>query len=373
MLHHLLPTYNQIGMFLGLGILASALGLAQLPDAPADEPAPPPRKKGLFETVRGRVAKDVAHALFKPEKSPDTGEINYTSVSEEPEEEDAPPTPLAEKPVNKFPPVILDPVPAPLPAPPIHTPPPQPPHNSPTPSPQPTPSPPQPIPPPITLELRGPADAVVGDQVPLQAITGGEVSFYKWTMTPPAPGLIVLDGGRSAVFSNRNSGPYQVTVAVSGVNGLAISTHTFELVDAPNKTETQPVENPPPPHQQAALTSPPTYDPTTTPQITLGTQLPKVIATVPANPAKKLYEIRVVGACFRTTQNRLEAGIFTGNDPLGETRKQAILALGNSFPAWQNFFDWVQTYIATMGAVSPNSLAPVFGEVSNIMSHVQLQ
>lgn len=72
---------------------------------------------------------------------------------------------------------------------------------------------------PLAVAIAGPVDVVVGDPIDVFARTSGEVTSYAWDVYPPSIGLRVLDGGREAIFTNREPGEYLISCAVGGNGG----------------------------------------------------------------------------------------------------------------------------------------------------------
>lgn len=174
----------------------------------------------------------------------------------------------------------------------------------------------------LTLDLVGPADAMLGDQVHLQARVTGAVKSWKWSVFPDVDGLVMLDGGRAAAFSNRAPGRYAIFVSVADSWGhVAHDVLEFELltagpaVPAPQVVAAQAIEKP-----------------------SLDSLVVEWAGSVNTNTAK--VEAGILAGSFTSAANRIATGNMARDaDPLSEVERQARIALGpRPMLAWETFF-----------------------------------
>jgi hypothetical protein len=225
---------------------------------------------------------------------------------------------------------------------------------------------------PLTARIMAPSDAVRGDLVPLQLITTGDVTAVKWQLSPAVPGLVTLDSGRSAVFSQREPGIYRVLVAVAGPSSVELAEHELELVDGVN-TASQPSANRRPAHQPTPAEE--------------DCPIERTIQALPLDAAllaqvnqaatrNRSTEARILGSCYRSTASRLQSGLFPeGGDPFADVEKQAVLALGNAAPAWTGTMQAVKQHGQQLQAdglcVDAAGFAAMFSEVAGILARIQ--
>jgi hypothetical protein len=193
------------------------------------------------------------------------------------------------------------------------------------------------------VTIMGPADAMLGDQVYLRAVVTGDVAFYRWRVSPAVDGLIVMDGGRSAVFSNRNPGLYRFVCAVSGPGGVEIDEAEVEVVDtageaAGGDTGALPVNPAPVPMSSAAPQG------AAVPEMSLEEQRQAFDLQVAAlvgrvRSTTRVAEAKIVSGVFRLVADGLQAGTLPATqDPLTMVVRQADVALGVNAGAWRAFF-----------------------------------
>jgi hypothetical protein len=155
----------------------------------------------------------------------------------------------------------------------------------------------------------------------------------------------MLDGGRAAVFTDRNPGKYVVLVAIAGNNGkVAQDLIEVELMEqSPPALPTPPapaaVARPPPAeemaHEQAAPAQP-----------------PKLILTWAArvNSNTRNLEARALAGSFRSVASQIATGALAPNaDPLEVAYTQSRIALGSTAStAWSPFFVEIKRLTDTM-------------------------
>lgn len=209
---------------------------------------------------------------------------------------------------------------------------------------------------PVTVDIKGPRDAVCGDLVHLQAVTTGDARSFKWELIPDVGELLVLDGGRRAAFTNRNPGFYRIAVAVAGGGDMVdFCEHEVELIPSEPEEIQQPqtfIPQPQPVPQQM-IPQQVVPQPQVVPQNLETTPSPQFQQTITFKDAvlrslnliqrnSRAAEARVLGGCVRSTSNRIST-TSSVSDPFMDIRRQALLDLGNAYPAWGSFLSYVET------------------------------
>lgn len=188
---------------------------------------------------------------------------------------------------------------------------------------------------PLAIQLLNPRDALIGDLVHFQTKVQGNALRYAWSVDPPVDGLLVLDGGERAAFSNRNVGMYRVTVSVSGADGqVAHDVATFEVIHQAS------------PHAITALNiasrvAPPTLDDF------VADWLVSVQSPTRDQEAAQLTTImRELAAVYR------EGGAAATDDPLRSVQQVFEEAIGPArYAGWATFFDgggYLRDYLADL-------------------------
>lgn len=188
----------------------------------------------------------------------------------------------------------------------------------------------------LSVQIIGPRDGVVGDQMYFSLAITGAPDSVEWSLDPPAHGFHLLDGRRNAIFSNRDDGLYEIYVSIGGDKQVAHDKFKFSL-------------------EQGQLTQVDTAQPPTQQSIPQMQQAPLMQQQMPQHNmldwkgAMKILAVRVpsndrraegitLSGCFREVANQLRVGTFSGGDPWVEVNKQAREALGASYAQWQVFF-----------------------------------
>ena len=184
---------------------------------------------------------------------------------------------------------------------------------------------------PLEVRIAGPIDSLVGDMVELQAETTAEASSFTWSIQPPVRGLITMDDGSKAVFSNRSAGEYLVIVSCANMRGdTAHATMPFTLRPAPP-------ENPLTVESLADANPPPD----------IRDLIRRWVAEVESE--NKTGEASAVAGSLRQTANLLASNQLqlTGDgDPLYEVERAAEIAMGpGAFPKWASFFRRVRDFL----------------------------
>ena len=188
------------------------------------------------------------------------------------------------------------------------------------------------------VHIMGPADAMLGDQIYLRAVVTGDARFYRWRVSPAVSGLIVMEDGRSAVFSNRNPGIYRFVVAVSGPGGVELDEAEIEVVDTAVPEPDPPAAEMPVPAAAAAAAS------VAVPQMSAAQrqaafdqQIAGLVGRVAS--VNRVAESKIVAGCFRQVAEALQSGALPATrEPIGAVLDQAQVALGVSGAAWRPFF-----------------------------------
>lgn len=177
---------------------------------------------------------------------------------------------------------------------------------------------------PLGVTLNGPTDALVGDMVFLTTEVRGEVTSFTWSIDPPSKGLVVRDGGRSAVFSNRNAQPYTILVSVAGNGGY--SAHDFLTFQLMERLHDKSVG-------VSALGMAPA-EPTVNDKITGW--------TLDVESPTKQADAQIIAGAFRSVGAALRSGqIATGENPLDSVMVEAELAMGPArFEFWNLEHGW---------------------------------
>ena len=180
---------------------------------------------------------------------------------------------------------------------------------------------------PLEVALQSPRDALVGDLVTITAEVQGTPTDFEWSVEPPLEGLMVLEGGRKAVFANREPGDYLIMVAVAGNGGqVRTAKRIFTLLP-------QPPENP---ITAATL-------PLATPPVEVGDLVRRWVAEVQS--ANKAGEAQAVAGSFRAMANLARQGEI-GSDPLRDVEAAAEVAITpNKFAAWESFFSRLRQFL----------------------------
>lgn len=187
----------------------------------------------------------------------------------------------------------------------------------------------------LSVRIIGQRDGLVGDLMYFSLEITGVPDSVQWSLDPPVHGFHVLDGRRNAVFSNRDTGEYEVYVSIGGEKQVAHDKFKFAI-------------------EQGQLPQPEPADPTHQQFMPMQQQMPmgqqmmqpgmtdwkggiKSLAMRVASNTRGQEGITLAG-CFREVANELRVGTFSGADPWVETDKQAREALGADYPPWQVFF-----------------------------------
>lgn len=173
---------------------------------------------------------------------------------------------------------------------------------------------------PLEVSLIAPRDALVGDMVSIEADVQGTATDYEWTVEPPLEGLMVLEGGKKAVFANREPGDYLIMVAVAGNGGQVRSARRlFTLLP-------QPPENP--------ITA--QSLPLATPPIDMAELVRRWAAEVQSG--NKAGEAQAIAGSFRAMANLARSGEI-GSDPLRDVEAASEVAITpQRFAQWESFF-----------------------------------
>lgn len=215
---------------------------------------------------------------------------------------------------------------------------------------------------PFEVRVSGPVDSLVGDMVELHAETTSDATQYAWSISPPVRGLLILDGGAKAVFTNRNAGEYLVICSVANQSGQAAhATMPFTLRPSPP-------ENPLTAESLGQANPPPD----------LPDLIRRWVAEVESN--NKPGEAAAVASSLRQTANLLANGALqptnagpTGEmdspDPLYEVERAVEIAMGPAnFPRWQSFFGRVRDYLHPLNQqgyiVTPVEYANTFNNLA---------
>lgn len=187
---------------------------------------------------------------------------------------------------------------------------------------------------PLSIAINGPVDALLGDQVFLTTETRGDVTSFTWSIDPPVKGLVVRDGGRSAVFTNRDAGVYTVLVSIAGNDGY--SAHDFwtlELLERPVMNEVR-----------ASSIGKDPEDPDVTVQVRTWTQLVE-------SPSKKA-DASIIAGSFRSVAQALESGrVNDGSNPLAPVLKESEEGMGPArFQAWREWFRFCERFLEERSA-----------------------
>lgn len=178
-----------------------------------------------------------------------------------------------------------------------------------------------------SIHIEGPIDVIVGDPVHLRVRTDGPAKSYAWSVTPEDDGLFVLDGGASAIFTNRNAQPYVVYVSAADSQGnIAQDTHTFEIVA-----------------RKDALTLSNLSE--ANPDPTVQELVDYYVAEVRSED--KARETRVIAQSFRQVANLLRSGaIQPGQDIPAVSEKAIEVVLTPAvFAKWEIFFQRTRTLL----------------------------
>lgn len=180
---------------------------------------------------------------------------------------------------------------------------------------------------PLEVSIQAPRDALVGDMVTIEAEVQGTPTDFEWSVEPPLEGLMVLEGGKKAVFANRDPGDYLVMVAVAGNGGqVRTAKRIFTLLP-------QPPENP---ITAATL-------PLATPPVEVGDLVRRWVAEI--RSANKAGEAQAVAGSFRAMANLARQGEI-GADPLRDVEAAAEVAITpNKFAAWEPFFSRFREFL----------------------------
>ncbi len=184
---------------------------------------------------------------------------------------------------------------------------------------------------PFSVRISGPVDSLVGDLVELSAEVTSDATQFAWSIDPPVRGLLILDGGAKAVFSNRTAGQYLVIVSAANHDGqTAHATLPFNLRPAPPE------------------------NPLTVESLTDAAPAPNVENLIRRWSAEVVTDNRAgetaaVAGSFRGVGNLLLSGnLMQGPDadPLYEVEKVAEQNLGPAaFSKWESFFKRVRDFL----------------------------
>jgi hypothetical protein len=192
------------------------------------------------------------------------------------------------------------------------------------------------------VNIMAPADALLGDQIYLRAVVTGDARFFRWRVSPAADGLIVMEGGRSAVFSNRNPGLYRFICAVSGPGGVELDEAEIEIVDPAEAASQAPdppaAANPVPTAAAAAASAAVPQMSAASQQAAYDQQVASWVGLVQSNA--RIAEAKIVSGAFRTIAEALQARVLpSSRDPVDAVFEQANVALGASRGSWRVFFE----------------------------------
>lgn len=178
------------------------------------------------------------------------------------------------------------------------------------------------LPPPLAVRISGPVEAQVGDMIELHAETTQNVTNFAWSIAPPVHGLLILDDGAKAAFSNRYAGQYLVIVSTANAEGQAAHA-TSQITIRP-----APPENPLTLEGLAHANPPPDM------RDLIRRWVNEVVSD------NKAGETAAVAASLRQTANLLASGsLASASDPLYEVERAAEETMG---PA--NFQKWSGTF-----------------------------
>lgn len=186
---------------------------------------------------------------------------------------------------------------------------------------------------PLKVDIRAPRDALVGDLVDITTDIDGDPSDITWDVEPPVEGLRILDGGRKAVFANRDAGVYVFFVSIADKRGrVAHDKYVLEML-------AQPPENP-----------------------ISGTTIANLQADVPlidyvraflssVKSSSRNQETRIVAGTFRLQANAIRSGRVV-QDPLRVMEAATETALGPAaFQGWIRYFEDTRAYIVKLQEV----------------------
>lgn len=209
---------------------------------------------------------------------------------------------------------------------------------------------------PLEVTITAPRDALVGDMVTITAEVLGTATDYEWTIEPPLEGLMVLDGGKRAVFANREPGDYLIMLAVAGNGGQVRSTRkTFSLLP-------QPPENP-----ITAQTLP-----LAVPPVEVGDLVRRWVAEVKS--ANKAGEAQALAGSFRSLANLARSG-QVGQDPLRDVEAAGEVAITpQRFAAWESFFARTREFLVPLNQSghiqTADQYANVFDNLASMLESI---
>jgi hypothetical protein len=207
---------------------------------------------------------------------------------------------------------------------------------------------------PLEVRIAGPVDVLVGDMVELVAETTDQATSIAWSIEPEARGLVIMDDGTKAVFSNRQAGEYLLIVSCANHRGdTAHATMRLNLRPAPP-------ENPLTVESLADAAPPPD----------LRDLIRRWVAEVQSDA--KPGELAAVASSLRQTANLLANNslALTGDgDPLYEVEAGAEIAMGpGNFPKWASFFGRVRDFLYPLNqrgyVVSATDYANTFNNIA---------
>lgn len=180
---------------------------------------------------------------------------------------------------------------------------------------------------PLEVSINSPRDALVGDMVTITAEVSGTPTDFEWSVDPPLEGLMVLDGGRKAVFANREAGDYLIMVAVAGNGGQVRSARkVFSLLPAPPEN--------PITAQSLPLAAPP---------VDVGDLVRRWVAEV--RTVNKPGESQAIAGSFRAMAALARQGNI-GSDPLRDVEAAGEEAVTpQRFAAWEPFFGHLREFL----------------------------
>lgn len=191
---------------------------------------------------------------------------------------------------------------------------------------------------PTSIEIIGPRDVVVGDPVYLRCATQGHVLGISWSVkksgadTAELDGLVQVDGGQAAWFTNRDAGDYEVICSVADAAGRAAhDAHHFAILERVKPLSADGIVERPE-------------------EIDLATEIRVWLAEVPAAASSsdgeraKRAEAIVLAGSLRGTAAAIRAGQMSADaEPLMELARAGEIALG---PA--AFARWDATFMARL-------------------------
>lgn len=198
----------------------------------------------------------------------------------------------------------------------------------------------------LAVRIIGQRDGLVGDLMYFALEVTGTPDSVEWSLDPPVHGFHILDGRRNAVFSNRDTGEYEIYVSVGGDKQVAHDKFKFAI----EAGQLPPQAAPAAPTQQFMPQM-------QMPMMQQQQQMPfgatdwkggvKVLAERVQSATRRQEGIQLAGS-FREVANELRVGTFSGGDPWLEAVKQSREALGASFTPWQQFFRDLITTVASL-------------------------